>query len=187
MDDPPTVPELMGRYGLSDKDCEKKISSPHLEHISRSCCMEWKSLPPHLKLETIVAEDIDKKSATEKAKRYDFLLKWKEMKGAQATYKQLLAALLEIKCTQDSEKVCEMLKQPRPAEPIAKHGTSTTLGKYRGTQGNCHTYSKYRMRNLMWVQVGKCITQILSSKELRQNNKLAVLFPDCNTVSLPAR
>jgi hypothetical protein len=93
--------------------------------------MEWKSLPPHLKLETIVAEDVDKKPVTEKEKRYDFLLKWKEIKGAQATYKQLLGALLKIRCTQDSEKVCEMLKesQPRPAEPIAKHGTSTTLGK----------------------------------------------------------
>ena len=135
MDDPPTLPvsELMSRHGLSDEDCDKIISNAHLESISRSCCKEWKSLPPHLKLETIVAKDIDKTSVNEKEKRYDFLLQWKEIKGAQATYKQLLAALLKIRCTQDSEKVCEILKEsipmrPKSVEPIATHGTSTTLG-----------------------------------------------------------
>ena len=58
-----------------------------------------------------MAEDIDKSQKVEREKRHDFLLKWKDVEGSDATYGQLIAALLKIKCTQDAEKLSEMLKQ----------------------------------------------------------------------------
>ena len=58
-----------------------------------------------------MAEDIDKSQKGERENRHEFLLIWKEMEGSGATYKQLITALLKIKCRQDAEKLCEMLKK----------------------------------------------------------------------------
>ena len=101
----------MSQYGLTEGQCNQQVSEAHLEELSRSGCKQWKSLPPYLKLETIVAEDIDKSQKEERDKRYDFLLTWKDIEGSNATYRQLITALLKIKCRQDAEKLCEMLKK----------------------------------------------------------------------------
>ena len=58
-----------------------------------------------------MAEDIDKSQKGEREKRHEFLLTWKDMEGSSATYKQLITALLKIKCRRDAEKLCEMLKK----------------------------------------------------------------------------
>ena len=79
----------------------------------------------HLELEDIVAEDIDKTQKGEREKRHAFLRKWKSMNGSKATYKQLIAALLKIKCKDEAEKVQEMeakkvqemLKALQPQQP----------------------------------------------------------------------
>lgn len=106
--------ELMKQYGLTGKDCNKPVSDSHLECISRSSCKHWKSLPAHLGLETITAEDSDRKYADPGSKRYDFFQKWQQMKGSGATYKQLVLALLIINCRQDAEAVCNVLKSSVP-------------------------------------------------------------------------
>ena len=103
--------QLMSQYRLTERQYNKQVSDIHLEKLSRSGCKQWKSLPPHLELETIVAEDIDKRRKEEREKRYEFLLTWKDMEGSGATYGQLITALLKIKCRQDAEKLCEMLKK----------------------------------------------------------------------------
>ena len=74
-----------------------------------------------------MAEDIDKSQKGAREKRHDFLLTWKEMEGSSATYSQLITALLKIKCRQDAEKLCEMLKQsvPQSQLPIATASTSS--------------------------------------------------------------
>ena len=77
--------ELLKKYQLSGSSCKKQVNTGHLETISRSGCKEWKSLPAHLELEDIVAEDIDKSKKTEREKRHEFLLKWKDVKGSEAT------------------------------------------------------------------------------------------------------
>ena len=43
--------------------------------------------------------------------------KWKKMKGMRATYKSLIHALLEVKCTEDAEGVCKLLKDQNLADP----------------------------------------------------------------------
>ena len=106
----PTLPELMNRYGLSEADTSQQASDSNLELITLSCCEQWKSLPPYLVVETIVATDIDKTQKDPQEKRHDFFRKWKKIKGSGATYKVLITALLKIKCVEDAEKVCEILK-----------------------------------------------------------------------------
>ena len=96
------------QYGLADGYGDQPVTDEHLEIISRSCCKKWKSLPAHLELEDIVAEDIDKTQKGEREKRHDFLREWKSMKGSKATYKKLIAALLKIKCKDEAEKLQAM-------------------------------------------------------------------------------
>ena len=102
--------ELLKQHMLKESDCTKQVSDAHLQSISDSSCEDWRKLPAHLELETIVVKDVDKSEKSDDVKRYEFFLKWKKMKGFGATYKQLITVLLSIKCVQDAEKVCEVLK-----------------------------------------------------------------------------
>lgn len=106
---------LIQDYGLTDEHCNQKVSDDHLQQISRSCCRQWKSLPPYLEVETIVADDIDKTQKGEREKRHDFLKEWRGT--SDGTYKQLIIALLKIKSREDAEKVCKILKQSLPSQP----------------------------------------------------------------------
>ena len=64
-----TFPQLMSKYTLTERQYNWQVTDTHLEKLSRSCCKEWKSLPPYLKLEGIVAEDIDKSQKGERERR----------------------------------------------------------------------------------------------------------------------
>jgi hypothetical protein len=99
-----------------------QVSDRHLEEISRVCCEDWRSLPPHLKLETIAAKDIDKSPKVEEEKRHDFLKKWKKTKGSDATYKKLHDALIEIKSRDDAERVCKIMREV--SSPVESHAES---------------------------------------------------------------
>ncbi len=44
----------------------------------------------------------------EKEKRHTFLIKWREVKGSEATYRNLIQALT-IESVEDAEEVCELL------------------------------------------------------------------------------
>ena len=129
-----TFLQLMSQYQLTESQYNQQVSDTHLEKLSRSGCKQWKSLPPHLKLEAIVAEDIDKSQKGEREKRHEFLLTWKDMEGSGATYEQLITALLKIKCRRDAEKSCEMLKKPVPQSQQAiatASATSHHAGKHQ--------------------------------------------------------
>ena len=122
-----TFLQLMSQYRLTEGQCNQQVSDIHLEELSHSGSKQWKSLPPHLNLEAIAAEDIDKSLKGEREKRYEFLLKkWKEIGGSTATYRQLITALLKSKCRQDAEKLCEMLKESVPQSQLAIATASAT-------------------------------------------------------------
>ena len=122
---------LLKRYGLTEKDCKRQITDKHLDLISRSCCKEWKSLPPYLDLETIEAEDICKNIADERGRRHGFLLKWKEIVGGScATYEKLIKALVSINCADDAEKVCKILN---PRQGCSSEATEATTSSEAST------------------------------------------------------
>ena len=122
-----TFLQLMSQYGLRERQYNQQVSDINLEKLSRSGCKQWKSLPPHLELEAIVAEDIDKSQKGEREKRHEFLLTWNEMKGSSTTYKQLITALLKIKCRRDAEKLSEMLKKSVPQSELDHAGKNARI------------------------------------------------------------
>ena len=110
--------ELAEQFKLTEANFKEPVSERHLETISRSSCKHWKSLPAHLNLPTITADDVDQCQVEQETKRYNFLRKWKEIKGSDATYEQLISALLKIKSKQDAEKICSLLKESIHPPPL---------------------------------------------------------------------
>lgn len=106
-----TFDSLMVDFNLAEEDYNSQVSEHHIVNISRTCCRTWRSLPSLLELRSIVMDDIDRGPGSEEDKRRSFLLKWREMKGSEATYRKLIKALLETDCVQDAESVCKLLKQ----------------------------------------------------------------------------
>ena len=105
-----SIESLIARYQLTEENVNRVITDKHIEVISRCCCSKWKSLPAHLELALIVARGIDCTEVNEEDKRRTFLTTWKEKKGFEATYKNLVSALLEIECKSEAESVCKLLK-----------------------------------------------------------------------------
>ena len=99
--------ELLKKHRLTDEDINKQVNVSNLELTSRFCYKQWKSLPPHLGSNEV--GEIDKTHQDEKTKCLNFLLHWK--KGSHATYRQLLIALLSIRCEQAAEMLCTRLKE----------------------------------------------------------------------------
>ena len=115
-----TMRSLLKLYELKEEDCNQQISSLHLNEISLNYCQKWRFLPARLNLKDIVADDISRGLGNEEDKRHAFFLKWKQVKGSDATYRRLIGALLEIKCRQDAEAVCRLLQESKSA--TLKHG-----------------------------------------------------------------
>ena len=102
---------MMEHFKLSEADFNRQVSDSDIEKISNSFCEKWSSLPPYLEMEAIVARDVHRDHPGEaREKRCSFLKKWKKMKGLKATYKSLIRALLEVKCTEEAEGVCKLLQ-----------------------------------------------------------------------------
>ena len=99
-------------FGLTDLDLRKPVSDIDLDQISSSLYLKWKRLPPYLGLKQGVADDIehDRGLIKESEKRRRFLLDWKAMDEAGATYECLTHALLRMKCRADAEGVCKLLQ-----------------------------------------------------------------------------
>ena len=110
-------------------DCNRQVSDSHLEELSRTHCKDWRRIPPHLGLEGIMRDDIDRNGHDERGKRYDFFTGWKERKGADATYKALMTALLKIGSRNDAEYVCQLLQ---PASTGHTQTSSSVEGRANG-------------------------------------------------------
>ena len=102
--------DLMKYYGLSESDCTSQIKEVHLQEMSSTLCERWRELPACFKMPKITSNDIDRDYKSEKERRKAFFSQWIEMDGSSATYKRLIAALLEINCRGDAEEVCKLLK-----------------------------------------------------------------------------
>jgi hypothetical protein len=133
---------VMEHYQLSEADCNLQVTDVHVEKISSSYCEKWRSLPPYLKMEAIVAKDIDREhpGSDESEKRGSFFKKWKETRGLEATYRSLINALLETKCRGDAEGVCELLKKrlsmPLPSHQAELQQTETSVSHDQEPEGH---------------------------------------------------
>lgn len=114
------VVRRMKQFRLTERAMNRVVSDVHLEVVSRTCCEQWKSLPPHLGLDANLVKDIEanRKLRSYKSKRMEFFRKWKEVKGHSATYKELITALSEIDCGDDADIVFVLLKGPPSPKPL---------------------------------------------------------------------
>jgi hypothetical protein len=115
--------ELLKHFRLSEEVSSQQVSYIHIYKL-QAHCRKWRLLPPYLGMEDIIAEDIDRGRGTEEEKRIDFLKKWKDVKGSNATFKVLIGALLDIRQRYDAEGVCKILQ----AAPSAASSTTGKLG-----------------------------------------------------------
>ena len=121
-----TFTNLQVSNALENSDFDKQVSDAHLNDFSTNCCSEdWKLLCPHLKLNGVVAEDIDREPLSPKLKRKSFFGKWKQEKGSDATYRVLVCALLRINHRQDAEYLCKLLKNSMQTVTITAITTAT--------------------------------------------------------------
>lgn len=86
------------------------VSELHLEKISRLYSIAWRKLSPYLELKSLVAADIDRRHTDEAGKRREFLQRWKMIRGADATYENLVRALLEVGHRGDASDVCKLMQ-----------------------------------------------------------------------------
>ena len=113
------ITSVTERYELSEADLNQQVSDIHIEEIPDFLCEKWRSLPPYLEMEAMVAKDInrDHSGCDEREKRSSFFNKWKEMKGQEATYKKLIHALIKRNDIQSAESVCKLIARSRLAGP----------------------------------------------------------------------
>ncbi len=88
----------------------------HLEKISRILVCEMQSLAPYIGIDYNLVADIEKQNVSGSIKKHTFLLKWRETKGRQATYRNLIKGLVEIEYIGNAEGVCELLVAPDSAQ-----------------------------------------------------------------------
>ena len=107
------VDAFKDQHNLSEDDLNQEISDSHLDQIALKHCACWKLLSPHLDLGNMTINDITLSLtlATETDKSVEFFRQWKKVKGFEATYKKLVAALLKIDQKHEAGIVCKLLKQ----------------------------------------------------------------------------
>ena len=137
-----TIAELIQHHQLTEDDCSRQVSNQHLVLFSQSHCGQWRMLPAFLGMETTIAEGIFHGPGDDENKRYSFLLKWQQKRGPKATYKNLIKALIKVRCSQDADEVCRVLKKsviapsPPPSPPPASSNLSTLQPVHDNVSGN---------------------------------------------------
>lgn len=86
------------------------VIEAHLEEISKHS-WDVESLASHLDIEHILVKNLVTRPH-QQGEKLDFLHKWKEIKGSDATYEKLILSLLKIENREVAHRVCEILRDP---------------------------------------------------------------------------
>ena len=82
---------------LKKEDPRAKVTDKHLEAIARFLpAEEWKMLAPYLHMDRITVENIDHDNKTQAMKKYNFLCKWSDTMGSDATYEALIEGINQV-------------------------------------------------------------------------------------------
>lgn len=100
---------LKEHFKIKEEDWSKEVSDSDLKEISHSYCSEWRLLPYYLGMKDIAVKNIERNKDGEEERKHAFFRQWKQEKGFDATYKQLISALLKIGHREDAENVCKLL------------------------------------------------------------------------------
>ena len=114
MASPERVDSLLTKYEISKEECDKQITDKDRVKISRSCDFPHGELSSCLE---VSAQDIKHDGTSEYERRVALLEKWNQYEGSDATYRALIAALLEIQDKNHAEMICKLLKTSKSATP----------------------------------------------------------------------
>ena len=123
------VLELIKKFGLTERDCNDPVTDIHLDIIARSCSASWTSLVTQLEVKDIVVNNNGNTQDDPEEERKKFYRKWKISKGADATYSQLINAMLKIDCKLDAEEVCKLLQESIQAHPARSASPNVTVSQ----------------------------------------------------------
>ena len=116
--EPPTLDDVVKEAGIPRDALDQKCSDEHLTSIS--LFLDWRRVAPHLGLDRIDIDDIESKR-TESEKRLETLSRWKMKYSFKATFINLVQILMKIGCSDDAQKVCQLLKPQ-----VSKHVLQST-------------------------------------------------------------
>lgn len=107
MPNPPTLEDLLARFKISERQLKDKLSDEHLPAIAR--IIDHEIVGPQLGLTQQEMEAIQADGQREEVRRLNTLRKWRQKYSINATYEELLKALLSCKMAELAEKVCILL------------------------------------------------------------------------------
>ena len=123
--EPPTLNNIVKEAGIPRVALDQKCSDEHLTSIS--LFLDWRRVAPHLGLHKIDIDDIESKR-TESEKRLETLSRWKMKYSINATFINLVQILMRIGCSDDAEKVCQLLKPQIHEHALHSTPPNTTDG-----------------------------------------------------------
>ena len=126
---------LLDEYKLSEEYWGKQITGIDQDKISWSCGFPCERLSSYLGVEQACAQDIKHDGKSEPERRAALLKTWDQKKGSGATYKALIAALLEIEHKNDAEVVCKLLKTSMLATPCSTSVMQTPSASSKAPSG----------------------------------------------------
>ena len=92
-------------------DLEIVVTDEHLATIAQEYLTDWKALRPHLGLNLAQEDDISKSSRDHGEQKRNFLYKWSETKGSEATYGALVDAANKIRNRKLADSVKALLEE----------------------------------------------------------------------------
>ena len=110
MPNPPTLEDLLARFKISEHQLKDKLSDEHLPAIAR--VINHEIVGPVLGLTQQEMEAIQADRQREEVRRLNTLRKWREKYSINATYEELLKALLNCQMAGQAEEVCTILSPP---------------------------------------------------------------------------
>ena len=103
-----TIEDLTKRFKIPSGVLENEVSDVDIREIS-TFLESWKLVAPHLGLKKGEIEAIESDGKSEEEKKMLMLQKWKQALVFNATYKELINALLFVRRADLAVKVCQMM------------------------------------------------------------------------------
>ena len=141
MSSPSRLDSLLVTHGVAREDSDKQIGDKDIDKISQSCGFPYGRLSSYLGMKQVCAQDAKQDGKSEPDRRAGLLEGWKQLKGSDATYRALIAALLEMERRDDAEVICKLLKESKltaPATPVHTQMDSVPCAAPSGKHGLNH-------------------------------------------------
>ena len=103
--------ELVRRYNLTEEMLQQKVTDEHMLDI-QEFIKSWREVGPFLSgIEQQNLDDIDRENGDdEREKRRKFIHKWEDANGPDATYDNMIFAMVRAMKKDEATKVCQLLR-----------------------------------------------------------------------------